>query len=277
MKKSALAALAALILASFPIMLYAAPEPGVITGTQVNFRQEPGTAGRVIGKLNRPERVTILGWLNVGSDRWYEISTASGTRGYVSAAFAVYESVQKAEPWKVDANDEGKIIISTGGREVFRDTFDPAGGPKKLRYDIEKKLLDNYLFVNVVISEYQRPCTLLFNVVKKTAVIKLKNLEMADASISPSKRFIAVTSGSIVRDIIVVDLSNGKQALKAQCYAEAPSWNGRGGLEYFENMGPSVPGKKDLTNEGKVYAQKLVWDGSRVIRTQEHKEVIMGP
>jgi len=108
-------------------------------------------------------------------------------------------------------------------------------------------------------------------------VIKLRDLEMADASISPSKRHIAIYAGSIVRDIIVVDLSSGKEALKAQCYANAPAWNGRSGLEYYENMGPAVPGKKDLTNEGKVYAQKLVWDGTRVIRTNEYREAIMGP
>jgi len=135
MKKTALVVL---LLASFSLTLYAAPEPGIITGTQVNFRQEPGAAGKVIGRLNRPERVTILGWVLVGSDRWYEIITASGTKGYVSAGFAAYESVQKAAPWTVDANDEGKITISAGGREIFRDTFDPTGGPKKRRYDVEK-------------------------------------------------------------------------------------------------------------------------------------------
>lgn len=274
MKKTAIITL---ILISAAVGLYAAPEPGIVTGTQVNFRQEPGATGKVIGKLNRPERVTIHNWIMLGSDRWYEITSSSGVRGYVSAAFVAYESVQKAAPWTVKANGEGKIAISTGGREVFRDTFDPTGGPKNRDFDTEKKLLDNYLFVNVVISEYQRPYTLIFNVAKKTPVIKLKDLQMADASLSPSKRHIAVNSGSIVRDIVVVELSSGKQVLKTQCYADAPSWNGRGGLEYYENVGPSVKGRKDLTNEGKVYAQKLVWDGGKVVRTNEYKETFMGP
>jgi hypothetical protein len=53
MKKTAIITIA---LISAAVCLYAAPGPRIVDGTQVNFRQEPGASGRVIGKLNRPQR-----------------------------------------------------------------------------------------------------------------------------------------------------------------------------------------------------------------------------
>ncbi len=59
---------------------------GVITGTEVRMRANPGTNSNIIGYFDRGEKVEIL---NVQSD-WIQVKRSNGAVGWVSAKFCSY-------------------------------------------------------------------------------------------------------------------------------------------------------------------------------------------
>ena len=70
---------------------------GVITVDALNVRDEPGTSGKVIGKVVIGDRVTILeeGPLEtIGEDTgtWYKVSTPNGDQGWVFGAYVRLDS-----------------------------------------------------------------------------------------------------------------------------------------------------------------------------------------
>lgn len=49
------------------------PALGKCTGTYVRYREDPDTESEILGRLNKPERVIVLGQTAVDGQIWYEI------------------------------------------------------------------------------------------------------------------------------------------------------------------------------------------------------------
>ena len=49
------------------------PSIGQCTGTYVRYRSDPDTESEILGRLNAPERVVVLGQTAVDGEVWYEI------------------------------------------------------------------------------------------------------------------------------------------------------------------------------------------------------------
>lgn len=58
-----------------------------LSGEKVNLREGPASAYKILGELNRGDRVTV----KEESDGWYRVVTAAGQEGYVSGYFILFD------------------------------------------------------------------------------------------------------------------------------------------------------------------------------------------
>ena len=90
------------------------PALGMCNGTYVRYRDNPDTEGEILGRLNFPERVIVLGSTATDGQVWYEIEDPhSDNTAFVFGKYVepVYnETLQQSEPYKMLVN-----IIQTYG------------------------------------------------------------------------------------------------------------------------------------------------------------------
>ena len=84
---------------------------GVIRSANVNMRASASANARVAGKLNKDQRVTVLG--SEGS--FFHIETADGRRGYVSDSFLIVQPGEVA-PVKSSGGNTSNESKPTGGK-----------------------------------------------------------------------------------------------------------------------------------------------------------------
>ena len=81
------------------------PALGRCTGTYVRYRDIPGTDGEIVGRLNSPERVIVIGQTVTDGDLWYEIedpraeATAFVFGKYIAPVFD--ETTQQSELYRM--------------------------------------------------------------------------------------------------------------------------------------------------------------------------------
>jgi hypothetical protein len=290
MKRTILIALLAFLPAS--CARQDAPPPAVttagITGTEVNLRDMPGTSGKVLGRLNRPEKVTILEKIET-ADRsnplWFKVTTAAGTTGYVASRYVVTENRPAGETdrpretgrWKVKALN-GVLSISerSSGRVLTEQPYPGTGGSTVTSRH------GNYLFVAVMTRE---SVAALLTLVVDTTSGKFLKLGIGDnpnvLSVSPSNRYMLVdwgTSGGH-RNLTVIELRDEPGEVDYISYfnLEKPSWISGNAFEYYMTVGRKAPGKPELQPGGggspNNYAQKIIWDDGKVILKNEYEAV----
>lgn len=77
------------------------PALGVCTGSSVRYRAEAGTESEILGKLNAPDRVVVVGQKSVDGDVWYEIEDpAANKNGFISGAYIapVFDETSQKKP-----------------------------------------------------------------------------------------------------------------------------------------------------------------------------------
>ena len=103
------------------------PALGSCNGTYVRYRDNPDTEGEILGRLNKPERVIVLGQTANDGEIWYEIEDprADGT-AFVFGKYIepVYdETTQQGEAYRMIVS-----VIQAYGITPERANF--YGGPK---------------------------------------------------------------------------------------------------------------------------------------------------
>ena len=113
------------------------PAIGVCTGTYVRYREDPDTESEILGRLNTPDRVIVLGRTSVGGDTWYEIEDPRGDRsGYVFGKYIVpvfSEKIQRSKTYALMVD-----ILQNFG--ITRDRAEFYDGPK-----VKTRYTDDYL------------------------------------------------------------------------------------------------------------------------------------
>ncbi|MBP7583730.1 MAG: SH3 domain-containing protein [Spirochaetes bacterium] len=270
----------------------AAVTTAYITGTGVNLRDSPGTSGKVLGMLNRPEKVTVLEKVETGNTDnplWFKVTTAAGATGYVSSRYlatndsppAVTSGNVDGGQWKVTVLN-GTLSISerSTGRVLTEETCPGTGGSAVTSRH------GNYLFVAVMTRE--SVAALLTLVVDTTSgkFLKLGNGDNPNVlSVSPSNRYMLVdwgTSGSH-RRLTVIELLReqpGEVDYISYFNLEKPSWISGNAFEYYMIVGRKAPGKPELHQSAEgtpnSYAQKIIWDDGKLVRTNEYTAVYSG-
>ena len=115
------------------------PGLGTCTGTYVRYRADTDTEAEIIGRLNTPDRVIVLGQTAIDGQIWYEIEDPrnDGT-AFVFGKYIVpvyEESSQRTEAAKMIVN-----ILQNYG--ITREKSDLYDGPEARRRYSE----DNYLY-----------------------------------------------------------------------------------------------------------------------------------
>ena len=81
------------------------PALGKCNGTYVRYRDNPDTEGEILGRLNKPERVIVLGQTAIDGEIWYEIEDprAEGTAfvfgKYIEPVYT--ETTQQGEAYRM--------------------------------------------------------------------------------------------------------------------------------------------------------------------------------
>ena len=113
------------------------PAIGVCTGTYVRYREDPDTESEILGRLNTPDRVIVLGRTSVGGDTWYEIEDPRGDRpAYVFGKYIVpvfSEKIQRSKTYALMVD-----ILQNFG--ITRDRAEFYDGPK-----VKTRYTDDYL------------------------------------------------------------------------------------------------------------------------------------
>lgn len=259
-----------------------------ITGTEVNLRDSPGTSGKVLGRLNRPEKVTVLEKVEtVDTDNplWFKVTTTAGATGYVSSRYiATIDSPTAGKggnvdggQWSVRAENGTLLVREANGWEAYRDTYRGVAG------EIVKSSHGNYLFIAVMDSgSVQSILTLVIDMSMRKLVIKVRELDNPNAlSVSPSKRYMLIDSGTSadIRGLTIVDMIKGKEAGRVSYFPDKgrPTWISGNAFEYYMTVGRKAPGKSDLphTSDGKPnnYTRKIIWDDGRTIKKDDYTAV----
>ena len=259
-----------------------------ITGMEVNLRDSPGTSGKVLGRLNRPEKVTVLEIVKTGdtdNPLWFKVTTAAEATGYVSSRYiatidsptAVKSGNVDGGQWSVKAENGTLLVREANGWEAYRDTYRGVAGK------IVKSGHGNYLFIAVMDSgSVQSLLTLVIDMSMRKLVIKVRELDNPNAlSVSPSKRYMLIDSGTSadIRGLTIVDMIKGKEAATVSYFPDKgrPTWISGNAFGYYMIVGRKAPGKPDLpqTSDGRPnnYARKIIWDDGRTIKKDDYTAV----
>jgi len=236
--------------------------------------------GNILGRLNRPEKVTILEKIetsDMNNKLWFKVTTSSGTIGYVTARYIKTEgnaesgSMQgQTGQWSIAANNGTLVIKDSSGSIAYSDTY------SGLSESIVKSIHGDYLFVAVGDNESTLSLlTLVYDTIKRKLVIKTRELDNPNVlSVSPSNRYMLIDSGTSggVRDLTIIDLSMGKEAgTEAYCTSAKPVWISVSAFQYYITVGKKAPGNPDLpAGSSNSYAQKIIWDDGKVTKKDEY-------
>jgi uncharacterized protein YgiM (DUF1202 family) len=259
---------------------------GIITGNKVNLRDNPGKQSNVLFQLNKNDKVELL---SPKKAEWNRIKYKNIT-GYVYYEYLAFTKEEKeyfTAYEKYNSKYEFSYVIDSDSENHFIQIKDSSNHSVLFKNKIPSYHQDDILkifsyYPYVVVSAYSKlevgsSFCHVYNFEKKEFLGDMSDSGMYFMSMSPSRKFLAMDSGTSpgFRGLTIIELKTKKIVLQTSYYVKI-SWDKNDSVTFVSSTSKSEKmGSPANKEEGNAFGEVVTWTNGKRIDTGTFQPVFV--